>query len=104
MRDLHGSAPGLSVDPGTMVDPLDEDGPRRRIEQGEQPVVAYAELALVGTDQGLKVAPGIACRGLQLPHDPPRHRRVKPAQVARRSLGPADRPGLQRPNLRFNSS
>jgi len=87
-----------------MVDPLDEDGPRRRVQEREQPVVSDAKLAVVGGDQSNEVAPRLAGGRLELPNDPTSDRRVDPAEVAGGGLGPADRPGLQRFNLRFNSS
>jgi hypothetical protein len=48
-RRLPGPAPILLVDAGTVIDPFDEDGPGRGIEQGQQPIVADPELAIVRT-------------------------------------------------------
>lgn len=87
-----------------MVDPLDQDGSGGRIEQGEQAVVPDPELAVIRPDQGEKVAVGIAGGGLQFANDPSPDRGFEPAQIACRRLGPADRPGPQRLNRRFNSS
>ena len=94
----------LPVDPGTAVDPLDQDCPGRGVEQGEQPVVADPELALVRSNPREKVASRIVGVRLQFSNDPARDWRVEPAEVAGAGFRPAYRPRLQRFSLRLNSS
>jgi hypothetical protein len=60
-----------------VVDPFDEDGPRRRVQQGEQTIVSDPKLAFVGGDQREKVAPRVASGELELPNHPSSDRRVE---------------------------
>lgn len=85
-----------------MVHSLHQDSPSTRIENGEQPIVSDAKLALVGGDEPAKEAIRLGGRLLELDDDPARDRGVQARQVTRGGLCPPDGPRFQRPSRRFN--
>lgn len=81
-RDLGRTSRRLPVHPRTVVDPLNEDGCGRRVQYGQESVVADTELPLVGSDQAKEVPPRISGSQFKLPNDPSGHGGIEPAKVA----------------------
>lgn len=94
----------LAIHARARVNPLNERGPLRWVEQGERTVIADAAFALVRRDQSKEVALGVRRGDLQLLHRPAGHGGIEPAKVSGGGFGPSDRPRLQRFDLRFISA
>lgn len=93
----------LAIHARARVNPLNERGPLRRVDQGERTVIADAELVLVRRDRSKEVALGVRPGDLQLLHRPAGHGGIEPATISGGGFGPSDRPRLQRFDLRFIS-
>lgn len=81
-RDLGRTSRRLPVHSRTVVDPLHEDGRGRRVEYGQESVVADPELPLVRSDRAKKVPPRISGSQFKFPDDPSGHGGIEPAKVA----------------------
>src|SRR2546428_8712782 len=82
----------------TMVDALNDDGPRLVSENREEAVITDSELVIVRGGEASEKSVGVSGRLLKLGDNSSSDRGIQALQVPDRPLGPSDRPPRQRPN------